>query len=258
MNILPAFDPCWWMSLTISGSHGVYSEFDRVPGFGLREGVPVTVVVVTHVVVVNLRRRRALGLCPEGGAVPVADDVHAVRILRGDENDDRVREDRACFGRVAASEAVGEHERRGESPGFGRMDRGGDQDDVFPRREQRLELILPAEQRVHELALDHLIAIQVFQRGGVGDENREKRAAERGLAERMDLYAWARLLYGVEVVGDLLPRGKVAVGAGFIAEDGRGGRHRGLLCGERGGGDSRGDCEVEEFHKPKTRTAIRD
>ena len=148
----------------------------RVARLGLRERVPVAVVVVADVVVVELRRRRPFRLRAERRAVPVADDVHAVRILRRHEDDDRVREDRARLRRVAAREAVGEHERRGEAADFGGVDRRRDEDDVLPVGEQRLELVVPAQPRVHQLALDHLVA----RRGCFSVAESEMKTARNG------------------------------------------------------------------------------
>ena len=59
----------------------------------LREGVPVAVVVVADVLVIKLRRRRALVGRAQGLVVPVLHDVHAVRVQRGHEQDDRVAQD---------------------------------------------------------------------------------------------------------------------------------------------------------------------
>jgi hypothetical protein len=58
------------------------------------------------------------------------------------------------------------------------VDRGRDQDDVLACRQQRFELTFSAQQRIHELPLDHLIAIEMFQRRGIRDEHGEKRPPE--------------------------------------------------------------------------------
>ena len=55
---------------------------DREPRFGLREYVPVAVVIVPGVMMINLRRRCSLIWRAERLVVPVLDDIDAIRIQR--------------------------------------------------------------------------------------------------------------------------------------------------------------------------------
>ena len=218
----------------------------RVARLGLGEGVPVPVVVVAGVVVVELRRRAALGGGVERGAVPVADDVHAVGVLRRHEHDDRVREHQPRLGGLGAREPVGEHNRgrsirRPRSSGCSTVTRmtflpcsmsaSRSSDGVRSRGSISFRWIVRYRSRFASVAESAMNATR-------------KGRPEHGLAERAHLHARARLVERGEVVGDLRPGRQLAVGAGGEAEhllevrerDGGGTRCRSLRSELRGGG----------------------
>ena len=58
----------------------------------LREGIPVAVVIVAHVLLIKLRRIGAFIRRAECFVVPVFDNVNTVRIQGGNQQDDRVME----------------------------------------------------------------------------------------------------------------------------------------------------------------------
>ena len=250
-----------WIPLRVERVHGVTR-------LHLREGVPVAVIVVAGVLVVQLRRLGSLGLGVERAPVPVADDVHAVRILRRHENHNRVGEHRFGVGGFAAGETVGEYERRRESTDFGGMDGRRNENHVLAVNEQLLQLLRLPEARIHQLALDLLVAVEIRERGRIRDKDREEGAAEGRLAERPRGDARARLVERGEVVGHLLPGRKLAVSTRLIAEDRGRGRQRGgraLLRGERvrRGEDSRGEHASEHNstnrrHKSSGQKSIRE
>jgi hypothetical protein len=78
----------------------------------LGERVPVAVVVVTDVLVIELGRLGAFELCAKCFVVPVFDDVDAVGIQAGDEQDDGVVEDLFDLGFIAAGESMRDEHAR--------------------------------------------------------------------------------------------------------------------------------------------------
>ena len=208
----------------------------RVARFLEAERVPVAIVVVPRVVVVQRWRVGPFGRRVERAAVPVAHDVHAIGVLAGHEHDDGVRENRLGFGRITAREPVGDHERREEAAHLGRVNARRDQNDVLSLRDEFVARAL-ADARIPQLLLDLPVLRQIRERGFVGDERDEKRAAECRLAERAHADTRRGLVERGEVVGDLLPGGELAVGARLPAEDGGGSREG--AAGARGAGRGR-------------------
>ena len=94
--------------------------------------------------------------------------------------------------------------------------------------------------RIHQLALDLPVVLEIRERARVRDEGDDERPAERRLAERSHADARARLVERGEVVDDLLPARQMPVGAGLEAENRRGRRNRVLRAerGERCGNES--------------------
>ena len=187
-----------WRPRRVQGIH-------RVARFLLREGVPVTVVVVPRVEVVQRGRIRALGRRIQRAAVPVAHDVHTVGVLARHQHDDRVRQNRFGFRRVGARQSIGHHQWREESAHFGGVNARRDQDDILSLRDERGPHGRRALPRIHQLLLNFLIARQIPERGRVTDERHDKRTSQRSLAERAHRDARARLVHGGEVVRHLFP-----------------------------------------------------
>ena len=78
-------------------------DVQRVDGqtrLDLRERVPVAVVIVPRVFVVKLRRVSPFVRRAQCFVVPILDDVHAVRIGRRHQQDDRIAQDFLDFGFV--------------------------------------------------------------------------------------------------------------------------------------------------------------
>ncbi len=101
-------------------------ELRRVARLGLREDVPVAIVVVPNILMIKLRRRRAVVRRASRLAVPLGDDVDAVRVLRRLKQEDDVVENGlklrvVVFGQQPISELDG-GVRGGD---FGRVDGAG-------------------------------------------------------------------------------------------------------------------------------------
>ena len=79
---------------------------DREARLGLREHVPVAVVIVADVLVIELDHRRALVGRAEPAAVPARDLVDAVGVERGDEQEDGFLQDGAVARRVLGDQAI--------------------------------------------------------------------------------------------------------------------------------------------------------
>ena len=202
---------------------------------------------MTHVLVIEVGRIAPFARRAERGTVVVANDVDAVRVLRRHQHDDGVGENRSRLAVLCAGEAIGEHDGRGESAHLGGVNRRRHENDVPALVEQRLSLAGSLEPRVHELALDLPVMLEIRQVRRIGDERDDERPAQGCLAERAHLHPGARLAERGEVLDDLLPTREVAIGAGFEAQDRRRGGDRALRVGapggsrqSRGGHDKRG------------------
>ena len=183
------------------------------------EHEPVAVVVVAGVGVVNLRRLGALPGLAHRGAIPVGDDLYAVGVGRGDEDEDRVVQNLARVGVLRGRQLVGELRGHLRGDDLRGVNRAGDDDDGLAFADKSLALGVPVDEaRVGEAALDVAIFVEfayILRRAQVGDE---ERPAERALADLPDEHAVARAVEPLEVVCDLSPVGDAPVFAGREAE----------------------------------------
>jgi hypothetical protein len=188
---------------------------------GLREGVPVAVVVVADVVVVKLGRVRPLEGRAERAVVPALDDVHAVGVERGDEQDDGVAEYLLHLGLVRGGEAVRDEHPREVRADLGRMHPAGDEHDAAAAADEPLRgaVARGAERaRVCEAALNLLQLGEAREVLGRADGGEHEGRAQRRLAQLLELHARARGVEAAEVLDGLRPRGQLAVVAGAEAE----------------------------------------
>ncbi len=216
-------------------------------GFDLREDVPVAVVVVADVVVPELRRLRAFEGRAQGFAIPAGDDIDAIGIERGDQDDDGVLEDRANVRRVLRQHAVREFDGGMSGADFAGVDGAGDEDDGLALREKRFGLLRGSETRVGETALDVDVAVEMFDSVGVGNGRGDEGSAFGGLAEFIDLDAVARFGEGLEVADDLVPIENGLVVADWVAEV-AGGRRDGGRGWNNKPGNSGEEKRGDGFH----------
>ena len=146
----------------------------------------------------------------------------------------RVRENGLRFGIGGAREPIREDNRRREAAALARVNRRRNENHVLGFFHQLGALVRRLKPRVHQLALDLAIVLQVRERARVGDEDGEEGTAERRLAEHARGDARAGLVERGEVVGDLFPAREMAIGAGVESEDGGGGGDAALGDGGRG------------------------
>src|SRR5689334_21187469 len=99
------------------------------------------------------------------------------------------------------------------------MNGRGHEDDVLPLLEQLLALASSLQSRIHELALDLPIVLEIGQRRGIRDDRDDERPAEDRFPDRANGDARTRFVERREVIGDLLPARQVAVSARLEAED---------------------------------------
>src|SRR6266705_6860571 len=202
----------------------------------LREGVPVAVVVVPHVVVIQLGRIAALGGGSECAGVPPRHDGHAVGVERRHEPENHVVEDLPRCGARVAREPVGE-DGRGEVPAdFVRMDAGSDEDDGLRVAQRLLSLSGRLEGAgVGEPRVELPVALQLPQVLGARDYERDERRAQGRLAELTVPHPVARLGERLIVARQRRPVGELPVIAGIEPEH----RARGGDLGRRGRSDAR-------------------
>ncbi len=102
-------------------------QFRREARFGLRENVPVAIVVVADVLVIELRRRRAFIRRAQRLAIPARHDIHSVGILRRHQHDDHVVENGAELRRILREQVVDELNGGVRGGDFGGVNGAGDQ-----------------------------------------------------------------------------------------------------------------------------------
>ena len=214
----------------------------------LRERIPIAVVVVARVVMVEHGHVRSFRRSAEGAAIPVADNVDAVGVERRHHQHDRLRADRARLRILPAHEPVREHERREDAAHLIRVNAGRDEDDQLPIGNQRVALARATDARIGESPLDLAVLRQIRDRGRVGNDGGDERAAERRLAERMELDARTRLRERCEVRDHLRPRRELAIGAGNEPDHRR--RRRNVRGRLRAKHRWSGECEAER-HAPQ-------
>ena len=157
------------------------------------EHEPVAVGVVARVLVIEADLAVPFPGLPLGAVVPVGHDVDAVGVGRRDDDHDRLVQHFPRLGIVARRQVVQQphgHERRGR---LGRVDRARDEDDGLALGDQVGD-ILPLGQR--DAPLHGLVAIEVADRLGAGDEGGKIRPPLGRLAEFLDDHAVGR---GVEL-----------------------------------------------------------
>ena len=191
---------------------------DGEPRLGLGEEVPIAIVVVAGVLLVKLGRRSALEARAQRFAVPARDDLQPIRVERGHEQEDRVVQNGAEARGVLGEQAIGELDGGMGGGELGGVDRAGDQDHRLAFADQLLGLVLGREARVGQLLLDPGVAVQVAERRGRGDGDREERPAFRALAELPDADAVRASLERLEVGDYAVPIQHGAVGAHLVAE----------------------------------------
>ena len=134
---------------------------DGGAGFGLRKDVPVAIVIVADILLIELRRIGSFELRAQRRTIPAGDDIDAIRVQRGDQEQDRVVEDGLEARVVFGDQAIGELDRAVGGRDFVGVDRAGHQDDVLAFFEQRLGLRGGSDARIGQTALDLTIAIEV-------------------------------------------------------------------------------------------------
>ncbi len=184
------------------------------PRLLLGEGVPVTVVVVPHIVVVQERRPAPLPRPPERALVPVHHQLAAVGVQRRHQQQDDPVQDHPRRGVIARGQMV--HQPHGHlvATHLGGVDPTGDQYDRPALGDQLLGLLLRRHPpRIGQLALDVQVMVQTRQVVGAGDGERHERPIQRSGAQRVQPHPRARRRQLSQVAGDLGPVRQLAIGA---------------------------------------------
>jgi hypothetical protein len=185
----------------------------------LGEGVPVTIVVVTDVVVVQRREPGTLELRPHPPAVPIGDHLRTVGVQRRDVQEHHLVQDLPHARVVGRGEAVEEIRGHLPRPHLRGVDVLRGEHHGAAALEQILALRLVADAaRVGELLLDLPELREPRMVLGAGDDQHHERPTERGGPQRVDADAGAGASHQVVVGAQLRPVGQLPVGAGAIAE----------------------------------------
>ena len=141
---------------------GVVRMLDGEAGFDLAEPVPIAVVVVPGVLVIKLRHRSAFVFGPQPALVPVVHLVHAVRIQRRNQQENRVfRESPRAARRLFREQVVGELNSRKRRGDFRRVDRAGNQHHRLAAGDEFLRLVRRSFARIGQSALNFPEALQL-------------------------------------------------------------------------------------------------
>jgi len=88
----------------------------RQPGFDLREHVPISVVVVTHILVVEPGHPAPFVLGPKICPIPVHNHLDPIRIVHGYEQEDDIIQDSLGCGIAIRSQVIGQFHGHLRSP----------------------------------------------------------------------------------------------------------------------------------------------
>ncbi len=192
----------------------------------LRQHVPVAVVVMAGVLVVQLRRERALPGRAQRALIPVGDDVHAIGVQRRNQDQHRIREDRARRGIIGGCHTVSEQNGAVGGSGLVGVNGAGDHYDDAALIDQRLRHGGRRGARIGKPALDLAVMRQRPEVLGGADQGGNERAALGSAAEFLDAHAGAGRGKTLEPLHHRLPVQQTSVGIEWVAEPGRWLRNR--------------------------------
>ena len=172
----------------------------------LRQRVPVTVVVVPHVVMVQKRRALTLPRLAQSPLVPVGHHLRPVRVQRRYQQDDRLIQDPQHRSVCARCQTVRDPYRSLERSHLRRVDRRRDQDHYSTLGKQILCLQLRVHQpRIRQSPLDLLVAIQAGQIVRTRYCQHHEGAPQCRHPQRIQQHSIAALRQRLRVARDLVP-----------------------------------------------------
>jgi len=197
------------------GKPFVIDHLVHVSGLDLRKHVPVAIVVVTNIVVIEVRHWPAFVFGSEIFPVPLGDHDLAVGIERRQEQDDGVVQPLFSLIILGGGQLVGPLHGHLAGADLGGVNVAGEQEDGLALRRQRVDLLFAQPARVRQLARDLPVLRLVAQIVFAGDHRHEHVFAQRGLAQRLNLNAAGCGSQRLEVRSDLAIVGQLAVGPDF-------------------------------------------
>ncbi len=212
---------------------------------GLVEHVPVSVVVVSDVLLVELGRARFLEGRSLHAPVPVDDDRRSVRVDVGNQHEENVVANGAHFLGLVRDRTIGHERRRLRVGPFRRVQTEVDPDDGFALLRERPSLVVVVNVREGELSRDLLVAVEVSEILLGADDGEQHRSSLRRLADLVEAHSLRSRVEPPEVIRDLIVVRELTLGAGRKAEDGLGRRNLGIArrqgrSQERGEDDASG------------------
>ena len=151
--------------------------------------------------------------------VPVGNHLRAVGIDRRRDDADDVVEDLLRFGIGAGEAVVDELGCRLRCRHLARVQREGLDDDRLALGDELLRLGLGQSARIGQPRVDLLVVIELGEVGRRRDEERDVRPALARLAELDEPHLVRRLRQHLVVLEQLVPVGKLAIGAHLEAEE---------------------------------------
>ena len=144
------------------------------------EHEPVTIIVVSGVVMIEFRRVATFGGRAQGLAIVIGHYVHAVGIGRRNQNQDRVVQNRERVFVVGARQIVSELHRHLGSDNLSRMNRAGNDDNRLAFTNQLIAFGIARHlARISQPRLNCFILFQIADILGRADEGGDHRPAER-------------------------------------------------------------------------------
>jgi len=179
----------------------------------LRERVPVTIVVVTHVELIEPGQRSSLETGPDVFPVIVDHPLQSVGIERGNVEQDHVVQDLSNCRIVGRGELPQEPRSHLGAPDLRGVDAVRHQDHGLAVRDETVQLGRTRDpSRVRELHLDppQLVDVRLVPRAG--HRQHHERPSHGGRAERVDGHAPTRFSEFLVVGSELAPVGQLPVG----------------------------------------------
>src|SRR4051812_20354693 len=201
---------------------------DGCTSLRLREDVPVAIVVVTGVMVIQLRRLRPFERGVESLSVPTGDDVDSIWILRGNKDQNRVLTNLFESRGVIREHLVGELNGAMGGSDLGGVNRTRHENDILSLRKKRLGLIRRSNAGIGQAPLNIEILVQLLHCLRRTDDGLDEGPAFGSLADFFNANARAGLFELVEIRDDLVPIEKNTVHSYRVAK-------MALRSGNRGG-----------------------
>ena len=184
----------------------------------LRKDIPVAIIVVPHVALPQLRRRRTFERRAQRLAIPLGHDIDAVRIQRRHQQHDVILQNGPEARRILRDQPVRKLHGAVSRRHFGGVNGASDQHHILAAADELLGLRGGGDARIGQAPLLFPVAIEMAQRVGRRDGRDNQWPPVDALAVLVNADLVARLRQRVEVSRDPGPVQQLAIRPHAVTE----------------------------------------